>query len=100
MVKGSYNDNVLFTLLVDKLRQSKPSNGHKSSNKNLITAPEHRFHPSFVAIESVLSIPKSNPGMAGDINPFAIIDKDGNFDKEAMTWYKQIAGLKKYLSGK
>ena len=100
LVKGSYNDNVLFTLLVDKLRQSKPSNGHKSSNKNLITAPEHRFHPSFVAIESVLSIPKSNPGIAGDINPFAIIDKDGNFDKEAMTWYKQIAGLKKYLSGK
>ena len=29
------------------------------------------FSPSFVAIESILSISTSNPGVAGDINPFA-----------------------------
>jgi hypothetical protein len=104
IVKGSYNDNILFTLLVDKLRQSKPSSGNKSAkkggNKSIINAPEHQFHPSFVAIESILSIPKSNPGIAGDINPFVIITPSGNFDKKAMTWYKQAEDMKKYLSGR
>ena len=38
---------------------------------------EHQFSPSFVAIESILSISTSNPGVAGDINPFAQIDEDG-----------------------
>jgi len=40
---------------------------------------EHQFSPSFVAIESILSISTSNPGVAGDINPFAQIDEDGCF---------------------
>lgn len=95
-----YNDNQFLTILVDKLRQSKPSDDAKqtkSSNKNNIQAPEHKFHPSFVAIESVLSIPKSNPGIAGDINPFVRITPDGRFDKEATTWYKEIEPIKKYL---
>lgn len=97
-----YNDNQLFTTLVDKLRQSKPSDKKKQSKqhkKNKIASPEHRFHPSFVAIESMLSIPKSNPGVAGDINPFVQITPDGNFDKEATYWYAEIEDIKKCLAG-
>jgi hypothetical protein len=97
-----YNDNQLFTTLVDKLRQSKPSDKKKQSKqhkKNKIESPEHRFHPSFVAIESMLSIPKSNPGVAGDINPFVQITPDGNFDKEATYWYAEIEDIKKCLAG-
>lgn len=97
-----YNDNQLFTILVDKLRQSKPSNESKQrqqSNKNSIESPEHRFHPSFAAIESILTIVKGNPGVAGDINPFVQITDKGNFDKEATYWYAEIEGVKKCLAG-
>ena len=47
---------------------------------------EHQFSPSFVANESILSISTSNPGVAGDINPFAQIDEDGCFDESKMPW--------------
>lgn len=97
-----YNDNELFTILVDKLRQAEPTDASKkknTGNKNAIESPEHRFHPSFVAIESILTIVKSNPGVAGDINPFVQITKEGNFDKEATYWYEQIEKVKKCLVG-
>ena len=97
-----YNDNQLFTTLVNKLRQSKPSKESKQQqqrNKNSIEAPEHRFHPSFVAIESILTIVKSNPGIGGDINPFVQITDKGHFDKEATYWYAEIENVKKCLAG-
>lgn len=97
-----YNDNQLFTVLVDKLRQAEPTDASKkknAGNKNSIESPEHRFHPSFVAIESILTIVKSNPGIAGDINPFVQITPEGNFDKKATYWYDQIESVKKCLIG-
>lgn len=93
-----YNDNVFIPLLIKRLRQSSSQNRQgKKKNINLITAPEHQFHPSFIAIESALAISASNPGITGDINPFAVIDDKGCFVESEMPWYKDIYPLIKYL---
>lgn len=42
-------------------------------NSSTINHKEHQFSPTFVATESILSTSTSNPGVAGDINPFAQI---------------------------
>jgi hypothetical protein len=63
----------------------------------LITAKEHQFHSSFIAIESALAISSSSPGVTGDINPFAAINSMGYFVKEQMPWYQEIEGLDQYL---
>lgn len=54
------------------------------NSSTTINHKEHQFSPSFVATESILSISTSNPGVAGDINPFAQIDEDGCFDESKM----------------
>ena len=92
-----YNDNVLIGILIKKIRQSSTQENASKKNTNLLTAAEHQFHPSFAAIESLLAIPSSSPGIAGEINPFAVIDKMGYFVKKKMPWYKEIEGLNEYL---
>lgn len=94
-----YNDNTLTSVLVKRLRQSSSQEGSDSGKRsvNLIGAKEHHFHPSFVAIESVLAISSSSPGISGDINPFACIDSNGYFHKESMPWYDEIYPLVRYL---
>lgn len=94
-----YNDNILFSTLIKKIRQSssRDSKSRKRSS-NLIAAKEHQFDPSFLAIESALAISLSAPGQGGDINPYAVIDSRGYFVKEAMPWFKEIAPLSKYLN--
>ena len=44
-----------------------------TNDSNTINHKEHQFSPTFAAIESIPSISTSNPGVAGDINPFAQI---------------------------
>lgn len=92
-----YNDNVLISTLIKKIRQASTQENASSKNTNLITAKEHQFHPSFVAVESALTISTSSPGTSGDINPYAEIDKLGYFQKEKMPWYSEIESLNKYL---
>lgn len=95
-----YNDNTLTSTLVKRLRppsRQDNSRRNKKSKINLITAAEHQFHPSFIAIESPLAISSSSPGVTGDINPFAAIDDKGFFLKEAMPWYDDIYPLIEYL---
>lgn len=94
-----YNDNTLTSVLVKRLRQSSSQEGSDAGKRsvNLIGAKEHHFHPSFVAIESVLAISSSSPGISGDINPFACIDTNGYFHPESMPWYEEIRPLSKYL---
>lgn len=91
-----YNDNVLLSTLVKKVRLTSTQENRKKKT-NLITAKEHQFHPSFLAIESALAISSSSPGVSGDINPFAQIDTMGYFQEDKMPWYDEILPLSKYL---
>lgn len=90
-----YNDNMLVSVLVKKYRD--PQDNNSKHNTNLISAREHQFHPSFAAIESVLGISGSSPGVAGDINPYAVIDNIGCFHEEKMPWYQELKPMQKYL---
>lgn len=92
-----YNDNVLTSMLIKRVRQTGASNKRGSKNTNSIQDKGHQFHPSFVALESALTISSSSPGVAGDINPYAQIDDTGWFREDKMPWYKEIEGLSKYL---
>ena len=92
-----YNDNDLIGVLAKKVRQTSTQETTAKKNTNLISAKEHQFHPSFAAIESLLSIGSSSPGTSGNINPFAVIDKMGYFQPDKMPWYKEILPLQKYL---
>ncbi len=91
-----YNDNDLLCNLIKKIRQSSNQNGSK--NGNVITDKEHRFHPSFVAVESALALSQSSPGVSGDINPYVSINSNGYFQPGSMPWYSAIEGLQKYLN--
>lgn len=92
-----YNDNVLIGTLIKKIRQASTQDRGSHKKSNLITAKEHQFHSSFIAIESALAISSSSPGVTGDINPFAAINSMGYFVKEQMPWYQEIEGLDQYL---
>ncbi len=84
-----YNDNELLSLSSKKTRYSNSNNKKPANNKkggghkttNLISHKEHRFHPSFAVIESIMALPSTNPGIGGTINPFAPITEDGYFYK-------------------
>lgn len=99
-----YNDNILLSMLVKKVRpdqsrengSSGKGEGKKKSNGNLIKSAEHKFSSTFSAIEGMWSYPSSNPGIAGDINPYAQIDQNGNFDKSRMPWYADIQPVDNY----
>lgn len=91
-----YNDNELLCNLIKKIRQSSAqSGGHGGAS---INDKEHRFHPSFVVVESPLAISQSSPGVSGDINPYVRIDHDGNFIQSQMPWYESVRPLLKYLT--
>lgn len=92
-----YNDNTLLSTLIKKVRLVSTQERGSKKKTNLISAKEHQFHPSFLAIESALAISSSSPGISGDINPFAQIDENGNFLKENMPWYDEILPLMRYL---
>lgn len=92
-----YNDNTLLSTLIKKVRLVSTQERGSKKKTNLISAKEHQFHPSFLAIESALAISSSSPGISGDINPFAQIDENGNFLKEKMPWYDEILPLMRYL---
>ena len=92
-----YNDNTLISTLIKKIRLISTQENRRSKKTNLISAKEHIFHPSFLAIESVLAISSSSPGVSGDVNPFAVIDKNGLFLKEEMPWIDEILPLSRYL---
>lgn len=74
-----YNSNWLMAIGLKWFRSMETETGGgkggggKRPPKSLITA-----HKSHVAVTTILSIPPSNPCVAGTINPFLEIDKDGN----------------------
>jgi len=62
-------------LSLESIETDSCRNGKKATKvaANLITA-----HPSHLSVSSVLDIPSSSPIVTGSMNPFAIIDTDGN----------------------
>lgn len=86
-----YNDNYLLTVGGRKIRatHSATAGGVKAGNAklqgkatgnqkaNLMSSPSHRWHPSWMVVESALNISHQNPGVAGSINPFVEIDNKG-----------------------
>lgn len=95
-----YNDNMLTNVLITKDRDSRTGNNRRrgSQQGSIINAREHRFDPSFLVVESALSISNSKAGKAGDINPYAVIDEHGCFVKEKMPWFKEVESLSRYLN--
>lgn len=98
-VNGLYNDNTMLSTDCKKIRHSSSVAGGKKghSYNNVTTEKEHMFHPSFPSIESILNIPSTNPGVTGDINPYAVIDHNGCFLKHKMPWSRETSKLARYL---
>lgn len=69
----AYGDNSLVGWQIQKIRQS----GLSTSGK-IIKSPDHRFHPSMAAVETLISFSKSNPGAGGAINPHLQISENGS----------------------
>lgn len=91
MNPSRYNDNWLLSVGSKKVRLHKI----KSTDVNLLSAPEHRFHPSFGYVESLIAFSQSNPGSSGTINPFLPIDSNGFIVKEA--YAAELDEISKYL---
>jgi hypothetical protein len=93
---SQYNDNALISILSKKSRQPANQNSKKKQlQENILNSPDHRFDPSFGGVESLFTIPSSNPGVGGSINPFAFIDNNGCFIKS--DWASPLDELVKYL---
>lgn len=85
-----YGDNILVGWLIQKMRLS-----GLSQSGRMINSPDHQFHPSQVAVESILSFSKSSPGAAGSINPYLEIKPNGSVIRPDFA--DEIDELKKYL---
>lgn len=94
MNPSRYNDNWLLSVGSKKIRLHNIKND-KSAGGSLIHAPEHRFHPSFGYVESLIAFSQSNPGSSGTINPFLSIAEDGSIIKEQ--YADQFDVISKYL---
>lgn len=92
---SSYNDNWLLSIGGKKVRER--ANQFKStSGTNLLRSKEHLLHPSMVVVESITTIPSSNPGVGGSINPFCEIDhEDGSILQ--VPWASEIEELAPFI---
>lgn len=95
------NDNAFLTILGKKIIQpiSADKPGKKGKGKrqvNIITDPTFHIDTSQIVHESILSIPASNPGAGGFINPYSPIDERGNLLCPEYA-HTDLEELKKYL---
>jgi hypothetical protein len=92
----AFNDNWLLTIGAKKYRQ--PANQKKRTvgRKDILTDKEQFFDPSYAGVETLTSIPNSNPGVAGTINPFLLIDEFGCIIQPA--WTKELDELKNHIA--
>lgn len=77
------NGNWLCTIGTKRFRslentETKASKGKTSKNMPLYLL---KAHPSHLVVESINALPPSSPIVSGEINPFLIIDDDGNIIK-------------------
>ena len=94
---SSYNGNDLLSILGKKIRQP-ASFGRNKKSRATPTSKEHKFDPSFIVVESMLSMPSSNPGAFGSINPYCEIDEDGSIIKTELG--ESLDHLIKYINSK
>lgn len=86
----AYGDNILVGWLIQKIRQS-----GLSTSGRIIQSPDHRFHTSMAAVETLISFSKSNPGAGGAINPFLEITSNGSVIRQ--DYSNEIDSLQKDL---
>lgn len=85
---ANYNDNYLLAVGARKMRATHSAAGSRSSDlsgskggktsANHLSSPEHRFHSSWMYVESCLTVSHQHPDAAGNINVFCEIDQNGN----------------------
>jgi hypothetical protein len=93
MNPDQYNDN---TLLSTGMKLIKQLGVNKTNSSTAIGAPVNKFHPSFVAVESLVGFASSNPSTNAIINPFVEIDDHGGIIKDSKRC-EEIDKLKKYF---
>ncbi len=92
----SYGDNDLISSRGRRIRQTSSQNSARGG-RELIMDKSHRFHVSFAAVESLLSISSSSPGVSGSINPFCEIDEAGFICTDRMPQVDDLYELQKHL---
>lgn len=77
-----YNSNRLLTIGAKRFlsleNTETAGRGAQASGHNRVPTALLKSHPSQLLVTSILSIPSSSPCISGDINPFCMIDGDGN----------------------
>ena len=87
------NDNWLIAIGCQRYRSlqnteiASDKKGEKKSSSKLPTQLL-KAHPSHLVVESISHLPPSNPIASGSINPFVVIDDNGNFIMP--DWYPEI----------
>jgi hypothetical protein len=87
-----YNDNYLLAIGAKRFRST--DNTETSSDKggqNSLPASLLRAHPSSLVVESALCFPSSSPVVTGTINPFLLVDSDGNIIEPE--WSGEISNI-------
>lgn len=83
-IQTIYNDNWLMSVGGHRVRANHSgvrqgqSKSGSSGQRDLLTDRTHRYHPSFMVVETTGDVPNSAPGTSGTINPFLPIDEDGS----------------------
>ena len=78
------NDNELITILSKRFRslENVETAGSKANKKTkVMTNSLLKAHPSHLIVESIVSLPESAPVVTGEINPYLIIDDNGQIIK-------------------
>jgi hypothetical protein len=68
---------------------SNTGGGKKSKNTNHMTSPEHKYHPSWLYVESYGEVSHTHPDTAGTINMFLPIQENGTIIVEDYGHYIQ-----------
>ena len=79
-----YNDNQLITITAKRFRslENVETSGSKSNKKTTVmTNSLLKAHPSHMIVESIVALPESAPVVTGEINPYLIIDDNGQIIK-------------------
>ena len=83
------NDNKLITITAKRFRslENVETAGSRANKKTkVMTNSLLKAHPSHIVVESIIALPESSPVVSGDINPFAIIDDNGQIIKPDWAW--------------
>jgi hypothetical protein len=78
------NDNKLITIIGKRFRslENVETAGSRANKKTkVMTNSLLKAHPSHLVVESIVALPESSPVVSGEINPYLIIDDNGQILK-------------------